>query len=645
MFFRQPGILYFLIFLIVPIVVHLFKLRKFQKEYFTNVELLKQIQLKTRKSSELKKWLTLAMRLLALSCIILAFAQPFFPAVEKSLASSDTLIYLDNSLSMQANGKSGQLLSRAVQDLLSDFPQDIPVTVVTNDQVFQKSPLKNLKNELLELDYSTRQLSQKELVIKIKQLFSKKDDRQRNLLLISDFQNFSPADFDSLKTPGLKIRYAKQKGYNQANRSVDSLSVEEAEGENVRIKIWVRSDLPVENVPVSIFVGNELAGKASITIGENKVGSTQFSIPKAAILSGYVQIEDTGFYFDNRLYFAIDFSKKIKIRIAGKAETGFLKRIYTQDEFEVTETRSDQLDFNQLSDQNLIILNELGTLPAGWTEILVKFHQNGGSLLVIMPLRADLTAYNLLFEQLNAGRLSEVETNEMFITTIHFSHPLFKNVFEQTINNFDYPKVETYYPFAGKNSGNILSFENGDAFFVNPVSNVYVLTASLMPENSNFINSPLIVPSFYNVASQSFALQQPYYSLGSTHTIDVEIELKNDEVLKIKNKESNYIPLQTHQNKKVSLTFDEFPAVAGLYEVYLNDFSVKTIAFNDNRNENKPPPADADFQNKQIEKFDTTQDLLNEIKSQGKDEQFWKGFVIFAVLFLVAETLILKYIP
>ena len=75
--FKHPELLYALLLLLIPIIVHLFQLRRFQKELFTNVEFLKKVDLQTRKSQNLKKWLTLITRLLLLAAVILAFAQPY----------------------------------------------------------------------------------------------------------------------------------------------------------------------------------------------------------------------------------------------------------------------------------------------------------------------------------------------------------------------------------------------------------------------------------------------------------------------------------------------------------------------------------------------------------------------------------------
>jgi len=72
--FKHPELLYALFLLIIPIIVHLFQLRKFEKVSFTNVAFLKEAKLQARKSSQIKKWLILCTRLLLLACIVLAFA-------------------------------------------------------------------------------------------------------------------------------------------------------------------------------------------------------------------------------------------------------------------------------------------------------------------------------------------------------------------------------------------------------------------------------------------------------------------------------------------------------------------------------------------------------------------------------------------
>ena len=99
--FKHPEFLYFLALLIIPVLVHLFQLQRYKKVPFTNVAFLKKIALETRKSSRLKKWFLLTIRLLLLSAIILAFSQPYL-SNNSTEEKQHTFIYLDNSLSTSA---------------------------------------------------------------------------------------------------------------------------------------------------------------------------------------------------------------------------------------------------------------------------------------------------------------------------------------------------------------------------------------------------------------------------------------------------------------------------------------------------------------------------------------------------------------
>lgn len=136
--FKHPEILYALFLLLIPIFIHLFQLRRFQKVDFTNVAFLKKVTIQTRKSSQLKKWLTLLMRLLALACVIIAFAQPFTATKTALSTKKETVIYIDNSFSMQAKGAKGPMLERALQDLFDKLGGTEKLSWFTNNSERKK---------------------------------------------------------------------------------------------------------------------------------------------------------------------------------------------------------------------------------------------------------------------------------------------------------------------------------------------------------------------------------------------------------------------------------------------------------------------------------------------------------------------------
>ena len=181
--FKHPEILYFLFLLVIPILVHLFQFRRFKKEFFTNVKLLKEIQIQTRKSKSIKKWLLLATRLLLLAALIIAFAQPFFTANDAVNKENELVILLDNSFSMQAKGAKGELLKRSVQELLESFPENQTFSLLTNSEVFWDTDIKSIQKELQQLDYAPTSFELDEL---LNQVELKKPNVSKDYLIISD---------------------------------------------------------------------------------------------------------------------------------------------------------------------------------------------------------------------------------------------------------------------------------------------------------------------------------------------------------------------------------------------------------------------------------------------------------------------------
>jgi len=181
--FKHPELLYFLFLLVIPILVHLFQLRKFKTEYFTNVKFLKELALQTRKSSKLKKYLLLATRMLLLAFIIIAFAQPFFKAKDSKNSTNELYIVLDNSFSMQAKGQKGELLKRAVQDLLEHTPENVNFSLITCSDNYWNTDIKSIQKELQNLKYSAVPFQLEQLLAKIK---AHKSAFNKDIVVITD---------------------------------------------------------------------------------------------------------------------------------------------------------------------------------------------------------------------------------------------------------------------------------------------------------------------------------------------------------------------------------------------------------------------------------------------------------------------------
>ena len=82
--FLYPEFLFGLFTLIIPIIIHLFNFRRSKKVYFSSTRFLKNIKKSTSQKRQIKHFLILFSRLLFLTFLVLAFAQPFIPSTDKN---------------------------------------------------------------------------------------------------------------------------------------------------------------------------------------------------------------------------------------------------------------------------------------------------------------------------------------------------------------------------------------------------------------------------------------------------------------------------------------------------------------------------------------------------------------------------------
>src|ERR1700750_2304219 len=101
MHFLYPAFLFALVSLAIPVLVHLFNFRRYQKVYFSNVQFLKEVQEQQSFRRNLKERLILAARLLALTFLVLAFARPYLSTHNAARAGAQRVvsIFVDNSYS------------------------------------------------------------------------------------------------------------------------------------------------------------------------------------------------------------------------------------------------------------------------------------------------------------------------------------------------------------------------------------------------------------------------------------------------------------------------------------------------------------------------------------------------------------------
>ena len=637
--FKHPEILWALFLLIIPILIHLFQLRRFKKTPFTNVAMLQKVVSESRKSNSLKKWLLLFTRLLLLAAIITAFAQPFTSATT-ALQEKETVVYLDDSFSMQAKNNGISLLEKAVQDFIKNIDVETKFSLFTNEKTFSNVRIEDIQNSLLSLPYSYKQLNLNEIGLKANSLFSQNNSTVKNLIVVSDFQERLASGNNSMDST-LSAHFVPMQPREILNVSIDSVFVEDGLNEQATLQVFLSGGNEDEALPISLYNDDQLIAKTAAKFKSNGNAEVKFTIPANEQLNGRLSIIDNALGYDNKFYFNINSKEKIKILAVSESDSDYLNRLFRGDEFEFQKYALNQLDYSNLGNQNVVILDNLTTIPNSLQNILRTFKKDGGTLIIVPAINSDISSYNTLLSSISATDFLEKIALNVQLTNITFDHPLYRNVFEQKVTNFQYPSVKEHFRIQ-TNLPTALSMDGGDSFLSGD-DGLYVFTVPLTLENSNFINSPLIVPTFYNMVQSSLQIPKPYQTLGEATTVDISAQIGNDDILQGSKEGYEFIPLQQTFPNRVRVAFDQNPTEDGIYSILQNEQALQNISFNYPRTESQLKYLDIGAL-ENINTMDSIPELFEYLKAESNITAFWKWFVILALLLALIEVIIQKFV-
>lgn len=649
--FKNPEILFFLFLLLIPILIHLFHLQKFRKVAFTNVKFLKEIELETRKSAKLKKLLILLARLLALAAIIIAFAQPFINKNEKDSAYQ-RIIYIDNSLSMQARDKSGgdqlQLNKNILIEGLAENDQSY--SLVTNDKTQENLSYSMLTKALFSVDFHPIKKDINQILLEINTLEKKSSNTLFEVFLISDFQEINGRLESSSLLESNNYHLIPSPIIPLENISIDTVWVSDDKEQDLKIKTLISShQMSVSDLSISLFLGDNLYGKTTLSLAPNETKEVDFSIPATKAVDGRISLTDHRLNFDNDFYFSIPEKAKTKVMVIG-SEEDYLRRIYREDDFVIKYINSGQVEHGILMEQNLIILNELDELSNALIQSLKTFVEQNGNIVIIPSIDTDLISYNNLLSTFHSGNIIGSVEQTKKVNRINYDHPFFNGVFEKQIFNFQYPSMSLVYKTQLNRASSLLLFEDQEGFiFEIPFyeNKVYWIASPLSMADNSFKDSPLIVPLFLNFSVQNSIDKSLFLNIGRKNEITVTSDNFNDEPLKIKMNDVEYIPLQSKRNDQIRISTQEFPLLPGIYTLSDQQNEFQKLAYNYDRVESNlilNNLKELETKHTNVQFFDSTSDAIKDVNDSHKNRNLWQLFIILALVFLILEILLQKFL-
>jgi hypothetical protein len=677
--FVNPWFLTGLSALAIPVIIHLFNFHRYRKVYFTNVRFLKAIKVQTQKQSRLRSIILLIIRLLAIACIVLAFAQPFIPQgkiIQKPGATNAVSIYLDNSLSMQAEGEKGMLIEMArekIIDILSAYAPTDVFQLMTNDlegryqHFVTKEQFRTFLSEV-RLSPAVKPIS--DIIRYQHNLLNSNNSANKTAFLVSDFQRssfISQAQKDSLIIPTILIPVGS---VVKSNVSVDSCwfaSPIQQLGINSTLSIRLRnySENNIENLPVRLIINNIQRGQANVTINPWSAGTVDlvYTPMESGFQEGYIQIDNSPIIFDNQLFISYEVRKTLPVLIVNEEDgQSPVEKLFRSDSgFATTTVGWRAIDYAQFMQNDLIVLNGLASIGKGLTTELLKAVESGRNVVVIPAYNANIADYSAFFSAFGAGMTMIPDTSRTTVNKIVTESPLYFEAFEKIPENADYPIVNFHYRYSpplSSNAENLVILKGDDPFLTAfPVKKamVYLLASPLDLKYTNFSNNELFIPTFINMALLSKPQHKLFGTLGIQEHFRQNItDNTSESVLHVKmdNNKTDIIPVMQQQDQQSAIiTGNEF-SEAGNYKVFDDAEQIGVISLNYDRTESDPYCYPADSLQNVLNKMNYKQVYLlkdNNIPvSAALTElnhgiRFWKLFVFLSLLFLTSEVILLRF--
>ena len=558
MHFLYPAFLFALISLAIPVIVHLFNFRRYQKVYFSNVQFLKEIQEQQASRQNLKEWLILACRLLALLFLIFAFARPFIPGKNATNAGKQQVvsIFIDNSYSMQTLNKEGTLLDEAkrrAKEIASAYSINDRFQLLT--QGFEGKHQRLLSRDEFNdgvdaVKISPQSRALQEILSRQQGLLNTQQGAIRSAYVISDFQK-NMTDRKAVKADeGIHYNLIQLKASELPNVAVDSVWLLTAvhrpnESEKLVVRLHNYAGEKAERIPLKLLINKQQKALGSFTVNPRSVQNDTLSF--SGLQSGWqraeIELQDNPVTFDNQFYFTFDVQQQLPVLlIYGETPNPFLKAVFDTDPFFAAKQADDgNVDYAGLNMYPLIVLSDVKTVSTGLAQQLHTYVSKGGTLMFFPSADADLANNKTFLQSVGAAYPDKLVTENTKVSAINLHNPVFKNIFESYPENPDLPVVKKYYQLssASGKGESLMELPGKQPFWTGYNSGrgkVYVSAVALNDDFSNLQRQALLVPVLFRIALLSGHDRPLFYTLGEDESIEVPpIQSSEKQILKLVN--------------------------------------------------------------------------------------------------------------
>ncbi|UKN02372.1 BatA and WFA domain-containing protein [Paracrocinitomix mangrovi] len=676
MSFVYPNFLWAYLLIAIPIIVHLFNFRRYKTIYFSRVEFLKEVTEDSKSGLKLKHLLVLISRILAIICLVTAFAQPYIPLEDAANIENITSVYIDNSYSMEAEGKDGNLLNEAKNqaiDVVRSMDENERINLITSD-LLSKHQRFYSKSEVIdmikEIEFSAKSTSLTNVLSLQLDLFNGAADKaNKRIFLFSDFQK-SSNDLTDFKREGVSTFYYQAEAQNKGNVYIDSVWFQTpVHRVNTPIDIFFRiyneTDEEQIDLPVNLSIDGSNPGPKRINVPANSFVDEKITFTEkgTGIKNGKLTITTNQLFFDDEFYFSYEIKEEVKILLITDAteKNINIEQLYGLDDYYNCQTTSiNTVSQEDFKGKELIIFQNVNNIPSGLMDIINDGLKSGITVMFIPGKNINMNNWDGFMSQYNLPTFLPLDSSSASLSYFNDDDPLYTGVFEGKPSNFKHPKLKANYDLFISNANNFITLfgtgpTNPFLYYSKQLNGkIIVMTAPLDLAYSDFQIHALFAATMLRFA-ETASFQKPLYmEIGNMGNFPLNTEIDEKAQVRLINKEFevDVIPLVVNTESSRAISFSHMEdqlKQAGIYDLTNEKDFKEKIAINYSRNESVTEC----FENEEIkESFESVgwqnaQPLavndsgtveINQIDAK----EYWRILLILGLIFLAIEILILR---
>ena len=513
MTFLNPLLLWGLAAVSIPILIHIFNLKRTKKIEISTLMFLKEIQQSKYKKIKLKQLLILLSRIAFIIFLVMMFAKPYetgFLGAPAFKSKSSVLIILDDSFSMQTRDNNGNDLEngkKKINMLLEALGPNNEIFFTTVSAINRPSasiPFKDVNSikdtlALIKTSAVTRDLN--EVMYYAEDILNSSSNTLREVYLVTDGQaSFLKKDAAILpvfkEKDNLNISVILTGTRNANNISIDTINtVSKIFEKNRPVKIKAvlnnHNNFNSVNKSVILTLGNFREEKV-LDIPANSLAEAEFIVKpeQTGYLSGSIElvqsdISDDEISADNRQYFTFYVPELVNVLIASQTpyDAEYIKLVLNTSKeispgtdastfFNIKEVNSADISNEDLNSYNSVIIINKQRFSSAETAKIKNYIESGGGVVLYPGNLSEIDNYNNeLMKQMDlpyiTGRFNLTEAAKF--DKVDLDHPVFEGIFRSAEDKknigIESPLVLSgITPGSGKNTVSIVTLTGGINF-------------------------------------------------------------------------------------------------------------------------------------------------------------------------------------